>query len=178
MSTETQQRTATEVAREAFHVLFVERDPEKARRFWTGDSVDHFLAAGETVRGGDALAAWFADLLRAFPDWTIEIENTFDDGDRQVVVQWHARGTFEGGPFLGIEPTGRPVELRGVDVFRFDDDWRVDSNTVYYDGAEFARQLGMLPPRESAPDRLMLRAFNARVRLARRVRARRGGAPA
>jgi hypothetical protein len=57
-------------------------------------------------------------------------------------------------------------------VFRFTDDGKLDANTVYYDGAEFARQIGMLPPRVSVADRGLSRAFNARMRLARRLRGR------
>jgi steroid delta-isomerase-like uncharacterized protein len=162
-------RTPSEIAREVFHALFVERDLSDPYRYWTDDSVDHFLAAGRTVRGAQALAQWFRDLFAAVPDWTLEIENTVDDGDRQVVVQWHATGTLTGEtPFLGIEPNGRRVDLRGVDVIRVDADGKVDTNTVYYDGAEYARQIGMLPRRESAADRAMLAAFNAGSRLRRR----------
>jgi hypothetical protein len=40
-------------------------------------------------------------------------------------------------------------------------DGRVAHNTIYYDGAEFARQVGMLPPRDSAGDRAITGAFNA-----------------
>ena len=72
------------------------------------------------MRGAEALAQWFRDLFAAVPDWKLEIENTVDDGDRQVVVQWHATGTLTGAPFLGIEPNGRSIEIRGVDVIRFD----------------------------------------------------------
>ncbi len=80
----------------------------------------------------------------------------FDDGDRQAVVQWHATGTFTGAPFLGIEPTGRRIEIHGLDVIRFDANHKIETNTVYYDGAQFARDIGMLPPRDSALDRAML----------------------
>ena len=178
MSTQTEQRTAVDVARETFDVLFVQRDLEKAKGFWSDDSIDHFLAAGESVQGAEALAAWFAGLLEAVPDWKMEIENTFDDGDRQVVVQWRGRGTLTGAPFMGIEPNGRSVDIKGVDVFRFDDEWRVDTNTVYYDGAEFARQIGMLPPRDSAADKATLKAFNAKTKLAAWIKSRRGVGPA
>ena len=142
-------RSPSAIARETFRVLFDERDLSDPYRFWTDASVDHFLAAGQSVRGAQALTAWFRELLAAIPDFRMQIENTVDDGDRQCVVQWRASGTFTGGPFLGINPTGKRVELRGVDVFRFDADGKVDTNTVYYDGAEFARQIGMLPPRDS-----------------------------
>jgi len=157
-------------AREIFGALFDERDLSDPYRYWTDDSVDHFLAAGRTVRGAQALAQWFRDLFAAVPDWKVEIENTVDDGDRQVVVQWHATGTFDGdSPFLGIEPNGRRLEIRGVDVIRVDENDKVVTNTVYYDAAEFARQIGMLPARDSAGDRAMLGAFNGATKLKRRL---------
>ena len=169
MESSTSSRTPGEIARETFRVLFDERDLSDARRFWSDDTVDHFLAAGQSVRGAEALAQWFGELFAAVPDFRMEILNTFDDGDRQATVEWHAVGTFTGGPFLGIEANGRRIEIRGIDVFRFDADGKVEENTIYYDGAEFARQVGMLPPRDSAADRAVLAAFNAKTRLAQRL---------
>ena len=164
-------QTPSEIAREVFSAIFDDRDLSDPYRYWTDDSVDHFLAAGRSVRGAEGLAQWFRDLFASVPDWKLEIENTVDDGDRQVVVQWHATGTFNGTqPFLGIEPTGRRVEIRGVDVISFDDNHKVVTNTVYYDGAEFARQIGMLPSRDSSADRAMLGAFNGATKLKKRLR--------
>src|SRR5215217_3062854 len=111
MTTHTEQRSASDVARETFRILFQEKDLSKAPEFWSEDSIDHFLAAGQSVRGTRALTEWFRELLTAVPDWTMEIENTFDDGGRQVVVQWRGRGTFTGGPFVGIEPNGRSLDI-------------------------------------------------------------------
>jgi steroid delta-isomerase-like uncharacterized protein len=170
MATKTE--TPSDIAREMFHAIFDERDLSDPYRYWSDDSVDYFLVPGRTVRGAEALAQWFRDLFAAVPDWKLEIENTVDDGDRQVVLQWHATGTLTGPPFLGIEPNGRRVELRGVDVIRLDADGKIDTNTVYYDGAEFARQIGMLPKRDSAVDRAMLAAFNGATRLKRRLTQR------
>jgi steroid delta-isomerase-like uncharacterized protein len=170
MNTSTDARTPSDLARETFRVLFEERDLSDPYRFWTDDSIDHFLAAGISVRGAHDLTKWFQDLFAAVPDWHVEIENTIDDGDRQAVVQWRGGGTFTGAPFLGIEPAGRTIDLRAVDVFRFDENGKVESNTVYYDGAEFARQVGLLPPRDSALDRGMLAAFNAGTRLKARLK--------
>src|SRR4051812_28154293 len=110
----------SEIAREAFRVLFDERDLSNPYLFWSEESVDHFLAIGESVRGAEALTQWFQELLDAVPDWRMEIENAFDDGDRQAVVQWRGTGTFTGGPFLGIHANGRRIKIRGVDVFGFD----------------------------------------------------------
>ncbi|MCU0257903.1 MAG: ester cyclase [Solirubrobacteraceae bacterium] len=167
-STAADPQAPSQLARSVFHRIFDERDLSDPSAFWTEDSVDHFLAAGRTVRGPAALAAWFTDLFAAAPDWQMEIENIVDDGDRQAVIQWRGTGTLTGAPFLGIAPNGRRIEIRGVDVMRFDAGGRIASNTVYYDGAEFARQLGMLPRRDSRLDRLSLAAFNAVSRLRRR----------
>lgn len=162
--------TAAERARETFKILFDDRDLSDPGRLWTDRSVDHFIALGQSVTGAAALAEFFGNLFAAVPDWHVEIENCFDDGDRQAIVQWRGGGTFDGAPLFGIEPTGRHVDLRAVDVFRFDSDWKVETNTVYYDGAEFARQVGMLPPRDSAMDRAVLAAFNATTKLKKRLR--------
>ena len=160
----------SQLARAAFHGVFEERDLDHPERFWSDRSTNHFLATGETVRGRAELVEWFRRLFASAPDWRIEIENVLDDGDRQAVVQWRGSGTFDGASFQGIEPTGRRIELRGVDVVRFDADGKVEDNTIYYDGAEFARQIGMLPPRGSRADRAMLATFNAATRV--RVMAR------
>src|SRR5437763_2764646 len=168
MRTATETRSLGERAREIFSAIFDERDLSDPYRYWTDESVDPFLAAGRSVHGARALAQWFRDVFAAVPDWKLEIENAVDDGDRQVVVQWHATGTFTGAPFLGIEPNGRSIDIRGCDVIRVDENDKVVTNTVYYDGAEYARQIGMLPARDSAADRAITAAFNGATKLRRR----------
>jgi hypothetical protein len=56
------------------------------------------------------------------------------------------------------------VELRGLDIMEIQEQ-EILSNTAYYDGAEFARQVGMLPPRDSGPDRAIRNTFNTVTRL-------------
>jgi hypothetical protein len=36
--------------------------------------------------------------------------------------------------------------LRAVSVAEWDDQLRIRQNTIYWDGADFSRQLGILPP--------------------------------
>ena len=170
-TTDSTTQSLSDRAREIFSAIFDERDLSDPYRYWTDESIDHFLAAGRSVRGAEALAQWFRDLFAAVPDWKLEVENVVDDGDRQVVVQWHATGTFSGAPFLGIEPNGRALDIRGVDVIRVDENFKVVTNTVYYDAAEYARQIGMLPARDSAADRAMTAAFNGATKLRKRLRS-------
>lgn len=155
--------------REVFRRLFEDRDLSDPYVYWSDDSVDHFLVAGETVRGATALADWFRGLFAAVPDWTLDVEEVVADGAGRVVVQWHGRGTFDGAPFLGLEPTGRRVDIRGCDVIHLAADGRIATNTVYYDGAAFARQVGMLPAAGSRTDRAVLSAFNLLTRVRRKL---------
>src|SRR6266550_127154 len=91
--------------------------------------------------------------------------------DETACVQWRSVGTFTGEPFIGIEPTGRRIELRGVDVMEIEDG-KIVRNTVYYDGAAFARGVGMLPAQDSGTEKAMYAAFNAATRLRRAIRER------
>ena len=73
---------------------------------------------------------------------------------------------------MGIEPTGKHIEIRGMDLFELEDG-KLVSNTSYFDGASFARQIGMLPADGSGADRAMKSAFNAVTKLRRAVAERR-----
>ena len=96
-------------------------------------------------------------------------------GEQDCAVEWRLEGTFDGAPFMGIEPTGSRVELREVSIVELKDG-EIVGNTAYFDGASFARQIGMLPPDGSGADRAMKGAFNTVTKLRRAVAERRNGA--
>ncbi|WP_326624765.1 MULTISPECIES: ester cyclase [unclassified Streptomyces] len=142
----TQPTTPAEAARSLFEGIG-RHELDNAEQMWSPDAVDTFVAVGE-FRGLDAIVGFFTELLAAFPDMEVETERILSDGS-WTTVQWHASGTFTGAPFLGIEATGRRFEgLRAVSVAEWDDQLRIRQNTIYWDGADFARQLGILPPTE------------------------------
>ncbi|MEU7905666.1 ester cyclase [Actinoplanes sp. NPDC049118] len=145
------------VARMGFAAL-ARRDLSRPELIWADDAVDHFLPVGDAV-GRDEIVAFFAEMFAALPDFTIEVERTVAAAPF-VVVQWRGTGTFTGGRFQGIRATGRKIDFRGCDVVEIREGLVVD-NTVYWDNAGFARQVGLLPPLGSSTDRLLLRAFNA-----------------
>jgi steroid delta-isomerase-like uncharacterized protein len=167
MDTETP--TPSEVARTIFEALS-KRDLDTAMKFNTDDAVDDFVAIGE-FRGRLAIRRFFDELLAAFPDFDIAVDRIVGD-DSAAVVQWHAAGTFSGGKFQGIEPTGKRVQIRGVDVMEFAEG-RYVHNTIYYDRATFAWQIGMLPRSGSVTEKATLAAFNASTRLRQRRNRRR-----
>src|SRR5439155_23878976 len=127
--------------------------------------IERIAAIGQ-LRVPDELRAVFADLFAAFPDMRFEVLDSLAQKNH-VAVRWRSAGTFCGGPFQGFEPTGRRVELEGVDLLTIEDGL-IRHNDAYYDGAQFARQIGLLPPQNSTAERRMSAAFNTRTRVARR----------
>jgi steroid delta-isomerase-like uncharacterized protein len=119
--------TPADVARAAFDAVS-RKDPDGIVATGAPGYVDDFVAVGE-IRGHDAVRAFFRELFAAFPDFTMTVARIVAD-DTTAVVQWHATGTFTGGPFQGIAPTGRGVEIRGVDVMEVSDGL-IQRNTVY-----------------------------------------------
>ena len=110
----------------------------------------------------EEVVAWFRGFFDAMPDLHMEVEDVVvagEPGRERVTVRWRITGTFSGAPYLGIQPTGRPVDLHGMDLINVEDG-RVAGNNIYYDQLAFARQIGMLPAEGSLGDRLMTGGFN------------------
>jgi predicted ester cyclase len=122
----------------------------------------------ETCVGPDAIGAYFEAAFAAVPDFEIEIIGLAEQGD-DVFVQWHITGTHSGAAWQGIAPTGRAIQLDGIDHFVVREG-KIESNFVVFDQLQFARQIGMMPPDGSAADRGMKAAFNAKTRLLRRIK--------
>jgi predicted ester cyclase len=153
-----------ELVRWAFECLN-RRDVSSLKPFWTADTVERF--PDKTCRGPEEIGAYFEDAFAALPDWHMEVIAIAEQGD-DVFVHWHLTGTHT-GPLLGIEPTGKPVAIDGIDHFVLRDGMVV-SNFVVVDQMQYARQIGMMPPDGSAGDRALKRAFNARTKVARRLK--------
>ena len=153
--------TPLKVAHAIFDALS-KKDLDTFVEFLTEETVDNFVAIGE-IRGKVAIREFFDELFAAFPDFEMTVERIV--GDRHTaVVQWRATGTFHGGKFQGIEPTRKRVDIQGADVLEITDG-HVVRNTIYYDGASLARQIGLLPRPGSGTDKAMLTVFNAVTRL-------------
>jgi predicted ester cyclase len=73
----------------------------------------------------------------AFPDLHEHLEFVLAEGDR-ALGRFRLTGTHS-GPFYGIEPTGRSVDIHGVDVARI-----VDGQIVEYFYHEDT--FGLIPP--------------------------------
>ncbi len=78
----------------------------------------------------------------AFPDGYVRIDDVFVSGD-SVARMWTFTGT-QTGDFFGLPPTGRAVEISGVDVERLAGG-RIVEHWSFWDGMELMRQLGAGP---------------------------------
>jgi predicted ester cyclase len=125
---------------EAFLNMLNRHDPDAVDHFVAVAYINHNQFVGD---GREANRAFWADFFAAFPDLTATMDDLVMAGDK-VVGRFTYRGTHR-GPLFGIPPTGRPVEMASIDI------WRVA-------GSEFAehwdelnllevfQQLGVIPP--------------------------------
>jgi steroid delta-isomerase-like uncharacterized protein len=152
-------------ARSYFEAL-ARRDVPGMAEHWREDGVVDLVPLG-IVRGRTEISAFFHDLFAALPDLETTVTSVVA-GQAEVAVAWRMSGTFSGVPFQGVEPTGRRVELRGIDLIEVEDGKNV-TNTAYYDGMAFARGVGLLPAPDSGAERAMKSALNAATRVRRAV---------
>ncbi|MEA2135303.1 MAG: hypothetical protein QOC68_3212 [Solirubrobacteraceae bacterium] len=142
-------------------------DVSGLKPFWTADTVERF--PDRTCRGTEEIASYFEDTFAALPDMRIEPISIVEQGD-DVFAHWHLTGTHTGA-VQGIEGTGKRIELDGIDHFVLRDG-KVVSNFVVFDQMQYSRQLGILPAQDSVGDKAMKAAFNARTKLAQRMKKR------
>ena len=150
-------RTPEEVVRSYFDAV-IACDPAAMAEHWAEEGIEEILPVG-IFRGPDEVKAYFTELFAAIPDFEFTIDRVLAQDDN-VLVQWRASGTFSGGPLMGIESTGRRIELRGLDWLEVEGD-KIVRNTAFADGAALARGMGLLPPQGSAAEKAMFSAFNA-----------------
>jgi predicted ester cyclase len=86
---------------------FNERDPKVIEQLLAPHLVDH-----NRLLGGVDLRQRMARLLEAFDNARFEISNYIVQGNA-VAWRWTIRGTHT-QPIMGVQPTGKPVEIAGL----------------------------------------------------------------
>jgi steroid delta-isomerase-like uncharacterized protein len=120
---------------------FNAHDAEAIGRMVTDDFVRHDPNSPE-VHGPDGERQLVAMYAQAFPDLQFTIEDLVAAGDR-VVVRLMARGTHQ-GELLGIPPTGRPVSIAAIEIYRLEGN-RIAEQWVASDALGMLQQLGVVP---------------------------------
>ena len=119
-------------------------DVEAIVSMHTDDSVFENHTTGDVNVGREAIGRAVAGIFAVFPDLSFETRRQYLRGDL-VVQEWTARGTHRGKmtrAAIEVEPTGRSVEYRGMDVIPIRDGL-VARKDVYSDSITLLRQLGL-----------------------------------
>jgi steroid delta-isomerase-like uncharacterized protein len=166
-------RKAVEQHARSYLDAIASRDVEAIGAHWREDGVEDLVPLGP-LRGRAEIKDFFRDTFAAMPDAETKLVRVVAD-DRQAAVEWRMTGVFNGAPFQGIDPTGKVMDVRGLDMMEIEDG-EIVSNTAYFDNMAFARQIGMMPAQDSSAERAMKSAFNALTKARRAIAERSGGA--
>ena len=80
------------------------------------DIVYHGPAMLGEVRGREAFKQILGVFRAAFPNFETEVKTLVAEGD--VVAAWHTHRGQHGGEFAGIPPSGKTVEVDGLELLR------------------------------------------------------------
>jgi steroid delta-isomerase-like uncharacterized protein len=104
--------------RRVFEEVIPAGDPTAMHEVMAEDFLDHDPLPGQPpgVEGGEYVVS---TMHGAHPDLRFDIDDLVAEGDR-VTIRWTLHGTNT-GPMLGRPPTGQPVELAAIVIFRIAD---------------------------------------------------------
>jgi glyoxylase-like metal-dependent hydrolase (beta-lactamase superfamily II)/ketosteroid isomerase-like protein len=150
------------VARRYFDAI-AERDVEAAVALWA-DGGREYVRGQVDVLAPEGVREFIGGLIEAMPDMRMEVVETTTEGER-CAVRWTIAGTFAGpGALNGVQATGSPLKLEGVDVLTVRNGL-VQANDAFADGLTVARQIGLMPPQDSSAEQRLMGAFNVKTRV-------------
>lgn len=147
MLTDTNTETQTRAVLDRFHEAIRVHGLTAQLPFFAEPSLNH----GFTVTRDDNRTV-LEDILNTFPDVHFEPEEIVTEGDL-AMVRYTMTGTHQGvqqlpfvhgGVLFGIAPTGKPIRVKHVHLWRFKDG-QVVAHDAVQDNLEMARQLGVIP---------------------------------
>jgi steroid delta-isomerase-like uncharacterized protein len=98
------------VVTEFIQAVFTKGDIDAFDRYVSSDFVDHDPPFGGAMKDGAAM------IRAGFPDWRSELHLLVAEED-VVVEHFTASGTHQ-GEILGVLPTGKTLQLKGINMFR------------------------------------------------------------
>ena len=132
-----------EIADRWIQEVWQERNIDALDRLHPPDFIDH----SPSGRGSD-LASYRAgveELFRAFPDfYGVSRDIVIDESESKAAILWTATGTHR-GEFLGIEPCGKVIHFRGIEIITIRDD-KITERWGEWDGIDILEQMGVRPP--------------------------------
>ncbi len=106
------------------------------------DSITH-MTAWRLANNRTGLKQFIASFRLAFPDLNCTIIDEIYEGNK-LAMYWILNGT-QRGPFLGNQPTGRPVRVEGM-IFARTLNGQISEGWLLIDQFAILQQLGIVPP--------------------------------
>jgi len=106
------------------------------------DAVFHVPGRPEPMRGPAGYLAIIGMMRGGFPDIQWTLEEMIAEGDR-VAARFTMRGTHQ-GPFVGVPPTGKKIEVKAMNFYRFSDGQIVEEHGQP-DLLGLLQQIGAIP---------------------------------
>jgi steroid delta-isomerase-like uncharacterized protein len=96
---------------------FINTASEKlAAELISPDAIFHVPGRPEPLKGPAGYLAVIGMMRGGFPDIQWTLEQTIAEGD-EVAARFTMRGTHR-GPFFGVPPTGKPIEVQAMNFYR------------------------------------------------------------
>ena len=87
------------------------------------DFLDHDPAPDQGP-GADGFKDFWTSFRTAFPDLSVTVDSMVAEDDK-VAIAYRAKGTHQ-GDFMGVAATGKPIDVRGVQITRFSEGLMVE----------------------------------------------------
>src|SRR5215210_2045904 len=130
------------IVRRYVEEVWTKRNPEALEEFYPiYDLIGQEGPAEQRLPSLDAAIEYVRQVQSAFPDLSVTIEDMIAEEDR-VAVRTTWRGTYEGEPIGGIDPTNETVTVSGNVIWRI-----VEGKVVRIWGTqdEVLYELGVMP---------------------------------
>jgi steroid delta-isomerase-like uncharacterized protein len=121
-----------------------QHNPDLIDEMYTADFVWH--EPDQDIQGSEEAKQFVTTFFGAFPDLNVTVDDEIAEG-HQVVTRWTMRGTHQGA-LMGIAPTEKQIELKGITIHRIEGD-KIAEEWESYDMMGFMQQLGVVD--ESGP---------------------------
>lgn len=98
----------------------------------------------DTTQAGtaiDVLKNSIATTHEAFSGISFQIISVETSSDNQFFLEWQMKGTNT-GDFFGYPPTGKGIEIRGLDAIKIESN-KIKEIKSFYDSSLFGQQLGL-----------------------------------
>ncbi len=120
-------------------VIVNQHNPDLIDEMYTADFVWH--EPDQDIQGSEEAKQFVATFFGAFPDLNVTVEDEIAEGN-EVVTRWTIRGTHQ-GELMGIAPTEKQIELKGITIHRIEGD-KIAEEWESYDMMGFMQQLGVV----------------------------------